>query len=60
MQMDCGWFLGKCCGGSKFVGRAKVFQGREKKERYNRVRKIILSMPKVTNPGTVKFYILWS
>jgi hypothetical protein len=38
----------KFCGGSEFVGRAKEFQGREKKERYNRVRKIILSMPTVT------------
>jgi hypothetical protein len=43
--MDCRWFLGKFCGGSKSVGRAKKFQGREKKERYKRVRKIILSMP---------------
>jgi hypothetical protein len=40
--------VGKFCGGSKFVGRAKVFQGGEKKERYNKVRKIILSKPMVT------------
>ena len=55
MEMDGRWFLGKFCCGSKLVGRAKVFQGREKKERYNRARKIILSMPKVTKPSTAKF-----
>jgi len=48
--------VGKFCGGSKFVGGAKEFQGREKKERYNRVRKIILSMSTVTK---TRYRVLW-
>ena len=38
------WFVVKFSGGQKSAGRARVFQGPEKKQRYNRARKIILRM----------------
>jgi len=57
MKMDWG-FPGKFCGARKSVGRAKVFQGREKKERYNKVKKNILSMITATKLGAVKLHAL--
>lgn len=42
MKMDCGWFLGRVCGGWKSFGRARVFQGPEKKQKYSRMRKIMV------------------
>lgn len=42
MDMDCRWLVGRFCGGRKGVDRAKVFQGREEKERYNRRLKMII------------------
>jgi len=57
MKMDWRWFLGKFCGCRKSVGRAKVFQGREKKERYNKVRRIIPSMARDTKPDGGKLHI---
>ena len=42
-KMDCRWVLEGISGGRKSaVGRARVFQDPEKKQRYNRVRKIML------------------
>jgi len=58
MKMDWKWFLGRFCGCRQSVGRAKVFQGREKKERYKRERRIILSMIAATKPGPVKLHAL--
>ena len=42
MKMDCQWFLGRISGGREPVGRARVFQGPEKIQRYNRARKIMV------------------
>jgi len=41
MKMDGRWFLGRISGGCESVGRARVFQGPEKKHRYSRIRKIM-------------------
>ena len=41
MKIDERWFLGRISGGRKSVGRARVFQGPEKKQRYSKMRKIM-------------------
>ena len=47
MKMDCKWFLGRISGGRESVGRPRVFQDPEKKQRYSKVRKIIVWTKKV-------------
>jgi hypothetical protein len=42
MKMDCRWFLGRISGGRRSVGRARAFGGPAKKERYNRMRMIMV------------------
>jgi len=42
MKMDCRWLLGRISGDRESVGSARVFQNPEKKQRYNRVRKIMV------------------
>ena len=44
MKTDCNsqWLLGRISGGRESVGRARVFQGPEKNQRYNRARNIML------------------
>ena len=37
MKMDCRWFLGRISSGCKCVGRARMLQGREKNQRYNKI-----------------------
>ena len=39
MKMDCGWFLGS---GRKSFEKARVFQGRERKQKNSRMRKIMV------------------
>ena len=33
MKMDCKWFLGRISGGRESIGRARLFQGPEMKQR---------------------------
>ena len=42
MKMDCKWVLERISGGRKSVGRARMFKDPEKKQRYKRVRKIMV------------------
>ena len=48
MKIDERWFLGRISGGRKSVGRARVFQGPEKKQRYSKMRKIMAWMKMAT------------
>jgi len=42
MKMDCRWVLGRISGDRDSVGSARVFQDPEKKQRYSKVRKIMV------------------
>ena len=42
MKMDCRWFLERISGDRESVGSARVFQDPEKKQRYNKVRNIMV------------------
>jgi len=55
MKTDCRWFAGKFFSGCKSAGRARVFQGDEKKETYNIMRMIILDRTKRATKASVEF-----
>ena len=62
MKMDRKWFVENFCDDCKFAGRAKVFHGAERKERYNRIRMIILRQNEKSHKTSDDLWkrILWA
>jgi len=59
-KMDCRWVLEGISGGPKSVGRARVFQGPEKQQRYNRVRKIMVWTTTAPSKSSHEIADFWS